>query len=181
MVSVNTFAQNKSMTDTVYSIKEVGGTGCIQKKVEIGKLNVPLQYLPMSVSTVSYKDLEIRGISNIEDAVKFLPGVRMNTSYGTFQTLYVRGMTYTPIMIDGVRDERTMINSYPFSDLTNVESMELLKGPASVLYGHSVLGGVLNIVRKSPTSQTVVNMKMSYGSWNNKQANMDFGGNLAGR
>lgn len=180
IVSVNTFAQNKSMTDTVYSIQEVEILGASKKKVEIGKLNVPLQYLPMSVSTVSYKDLEIRGISNIEDAVKFLPGVRMNTSYGAFQTLYVRGMTYTPIMIDGVRDERTMINSYPFSDLTNVESMELLKGPASVLYGHSVLGGVLNIVRKSPTPQTVVNMKMSYGSWNNKQANMDFGGNLAG-
>ena len=125
IVSVNTFAQNKSMTDTVYSIQEVEIFGASKKKVEIGKLNVPLQYLPMSVSTVSYKDLEIRGISNIEDAVKFLPGVRMNTSYGAFQTLYVRGMTYTPIMIDGVRDERTMINSYPFSDLTNVESMEL--------------------------------------------------------
>jgi len=180
MVSVNTFAQNKSMTDTIFSIREVEVLGTPQKKVEIGKLNVPLQYLPMSVSTVSYKDLEMRGITNIEDAVKFLPGVRMNTSYGAFQTLYVRGMTYTPIMIDGVRDERTMINSYPFSDLTNVESMELLKGPASVLYGHSVLGGVLNIVRKSPTPETVVNMKMSYGSWNNRQATMDFGGKLAG-
>ena len=67
IVSVNTFAQNKSMTDTVYSIKEVEILGASKKKVEIGKLNVPLQYLPMSVSTVSYKDLEIRGISNIED------------------------------------------------------------------------------------------------------------------
>ena len=180
MISANAFAQNKSMTDSIHSIGEVEILGLSQKKVEIGKLNVPLQYLPMSVSSVSAKDLELRGITNIEDAVKFLPGVRMNTSYGAFQTLSVRGMTYTPIMIDGMRDERTVINSYPFQDLTNIESMELLKGPASVLYGHSVLGGVLNIVRKLPTPETAVNARMSYGSWNSKQANMDFGGKLTG-
>ena len=179
-VLVNSFAQNKSITDSIHSIKEVEILSSSQKKVGIGKLDVPSLYLPMSFSTVSSKDLDIRGITNIEDAVKFLPGVRMNTSYGAFQTLSVRGMNYTPIMIDGIRDERTLINSYPFSDLTNIESMELLKGPASVLYGHSVLGGVLNIVRKSPTPTTVVNAKLSSGSWNNRQANIDFGGKLAG-
>lgn len=177
---VNTYAQHKSMTDTVFSIKEIEILGGSEKKTQVGKLDVTLQYLPMSVNSVSAKTLEIRGITNIEDAVKFLPGVRMNTSYGAFQTLSVRGMTYTPIMIDGIRDERTLINSYPFPDLTNIESMELLKGPASVLYGHSVLGGVLNVVRKSPVSQNVVNAQMSYGSWNNKQANLDFGGKVAG-
>lgn len=178
-VLTTSFAQNKNLTDSIFSIKEIEVLGS-NNKLEIGKLDVPIQYLPMSVNTVSSKTLEIRGITNIEDAVKFLPGVRMNTSYGAFQTLSVRGMTYTPIMIDGIRDERTLINSYPFSDLTDIESMELLKGPASVLYGHSVLGGVLNIVRKSPTPQTVVNTKMSYGSWNNRQANIDFGGKLTG-
>lgn len=180
VVTISGFAQNKNMTDTVFSIDEVRVVASARKKAEVGKLNVPLQFLPMSVNTVSAKTLEIRGITNIEDAVKFLPNVRMNTSYGSFQTLTVRGMSSTPIAIDGIRDERTMINTYPFSDLTNIESMELLKGPASVLYGHSVLGGVLNIVRKSPTPQTVVNARMSYGSWNNRQATLDFGGKLAG-
>ncbi len=169
-------AQNKSMIDTVYSISEVEVVDFSRKKVEIGKLNVPVEYLPMTINTVSFKDLEIRGITNMEDAVKFLPGVRMQTSYGAFQTLTVRGFNYTPIMVDGVRDERTMINSYPVADLTDIESMELLKGPASVLYGQSVIGGVLNIVRKSPTPYNVVNARMAYGSWDNKQATMDFGG-----
>ncbi|QIK54948.1 TonB-dependent siderophore receptor [Dysgonomonas sp. HDW5B] len=171
-------AQNKSMVDTVYSISEVEVVDFSRKKVDIGKLDVPLEYLPMTVNTVSFKDLEIRGITNMEDAVKFLPGVRMQTSYGAFQTLTVRGFNYTPIMVDGIRDERTMINSYPVADLTDIESMELLKGPASVLYGQSVIGGVLNIVRKSPTPYNVVNARMAYGSWDNKQATMDFGGKL---
>lgn len=181
MMTVATMqSQNKNMTDSVYSINEVVVTGMDKKKVNVGKLDLPLQYLPMSVNTVSGKELDTRSITNIEDAVKFLPGVRMNTSYGAFNVLHVRGMANTPVMIDGVRDERTTVNSNPFSDLTNIESIELLKGPASVLYGHSVLGGVLNIVRKSPTPQKVVNMKMSYGSWNNRQATMDLGGKLAG-
>ncbi|QIK60380.1 TonB-dependent siderophore receptor [Dysgonomonas sp. HDW5A] len=178
MAAVVMSAQNKSMVDTVYSISEVEVVDFSRKKVEIGKLDVPIEYLPMTINTVSFKDLEIRGITNIEDAVKFLPGVRMQTSYGAFQTLTVRGFNYTPIMVDGIRDERTMINSYPVADLTDIESMELLKGPASVLYGQSVIGGVLNIVRKSPTPYNVVNARMAYGSWENKQATMDFGGKL---
>lgn len=166
-------AQNKAMTDTVYSIKEVEVVDFSPKKVSIGKFNVPLRYLPVSVNTVSAKLLESRGIVNLEDAVKFFPGVRMNTSYGAFNTLYIRGFSNAPVLLDGVRDERTMINSNPFSDLSSVESMEMLKGPGSVLYGHSVVGGALNIVRKAPTDQKLARFKMSYGSWENKQATMD--------
>lgn len=173
-------AQNKAMTDTVYSIKEVEVVDFSRKKVSIGKFNVPLRYLPVSVNTVSAKLLESRGIVNLEDAVKFFPGVRMNTSYGSFNTLYIRGFSNAPVLLDGVRDERTMINSNPFSDLSSVESMEMLKGPGSVLYGHSVVGGALNIVRKAPTDQKLARFKMSYGSWENKQATMDLGGKLAG-
>lgn len=149
-------------------------------QVKMLDLNVPIQYLPVTISTVSSNTLELRGISNLEDAMKFLPGAQMNTSYGSFQTLTIRGFSSAPIMVDGVRDERTTINSFPFQDLSDIESIELLKGPASVLYGHSVVGGMINIVRKSPTPIPVVNARFSYGSWENKQALMDFGGRLAG-
>lgn len=175
------YAQQKNMTDTIHSIKEVVIEANIQKKAEMLKLGLPLNHMPISISTVSAKDLDMRGITNLEDAIKFLPGARMQTTYGAFQTFSVRGFSNAVIMVDGVRDERTVINSNPFPDLTSIESLELLKGPASVLYGHSVVGGVLNIVRKSPAPQQEVNAKISYGSWQNKQANMDFGGSLVGK
>ncbi|WP_165043651.1 TonB-dependent siderophore receptor [Dysgonomonas sp. ZJ709] len=171
-------AQYKNITDTVHAIKEIVIEAPIQQRVNMINLNVPLSYLPLSVTSVSSKDLEMRGILNLEDAVKFLPGTRMQTSYGAFQTFSVRGFTNAAIMIDGVRDERTIVNSNPFPDLSSVESLELLKGPASVLYGHSVVGGVLNITRKAPTATTTVNTRMSYGSWQNRQVTMDFGGKL---
>jgi len=181
MITGSALSQSKSITDTVYSIKEVQIVGTNLKKNEVGKLNVPLQYLPMSVTTVSANNLNMRGIVNMQDAVKFLPNTRMRTTYGAYQQFEVRGFDFTPIMIDGVRDERTSItNSAPLGDLSSVESIELLKGPASVLYGHSTVGGIVNITRKAPTEQTSVNALVSYGSWNNKRAMMDFGGKFAG-
>lgn len=178
ILSVN--SQNKNITDSIHQIKEIEIIARQIKPISMLDLNVPLNYLPITVSTVSSKTLDLRGITDLQDAVKFLPGAQMNTSYGSFQTLTIRGFSNAPIMVDGVRDERTTINSFPFADLSDIESIELLKGPASVLYGHSVVGGMINIVRKTPTAKPVVNARISYGSWENKQALMDFGGKLAG-
>lgn len=181
VVNIHIYAQNKSITDSIHTISEIEIVAKKQKKAEIGKLNLPLQYMPLSVSSVSAKNLEMRGIVDLQEAVKFLPNTRMRTTYGAYQQFEVRGFDYTPIMIDGVRDERTSIsNSAPFPDLSAIESIELLKGPASVLYGHSSVGGILNVVRKNPTSKTTVNALLSYGSWDNKRAMMDFGGKFFG-
>ena len=173
-----TAQESKSISDSTFSIKEVEITAIKSKKVEIGKLNVPLQYLPMSVSTVSEKTWNLRGITDIQDAIKFLPGAHMRTVYGAYQRLEVRGFDVTPIMIDGIKDERFVPpgNSAPFPDFASVESMELLKGPASVLYGQFAAGGILNVVRKAPSMTNIVNARLSYGSYENKQAMIDFGG-----
>jgi outer membrane receptor protein involved in Fe transport len=181
MTMAQGFAQTGGMSDTVRTMSEVEVIGIMSKKNEAGKLNVPLHHLPVSISAVQSNVLDTRGIVNMQDAVKFLPNTRMRTTYGAYQQFAVRGYDYTPVMIDGVRDERTSItNSAPLGDLSNVESIELLKGPASVLYGHSAVGGIVNVTRKAPTDRTVVNALLSYGSWGNKRAMMDFGGKLAG-
>lgn len=170
-----------NITDSIHALQEVHVVATNQKKIKMSRLDVPIHHLPLSVSTVSSTDLEVRGIVNIQDAVKFLPNTRMRTTYGAYQQFQVRGFDYTPILMDGVRDERTSIsNSAPLADLSSVESIELLKGPASVLFGHSTVGGVVNITRKAPTEHTTLNTLLSYGSWDSKRAMMDFGGKIAG-
>lgn len=140
-----------------------------------------MKYMPLSVSGIEAKSLELRGIRNIQDAVRFMPGIRIQTSYGAFQQISVRGFDHAVMMIDGVRDERSAINnSYPVPDLSAVESIELLKGPASVLYGHSAVGGILNIVRKAPTERQTLNARVAYGSYENKEATLGLGGKLLG-
>lgn len=167
--------------DTTYNLQEVVVQSAKKARPQIIKLDVPMKYLPLSVNGIESKSLEIRGIRNIQDAVRFMPGIRIQTSYGAFQQISVRGFDHAVLMIDGVRDERSAINnSYPVPDLSAVESIELLKGPASVLYGHSAVGGILNIVRKAPTERQTLNARVAYGSFENKEATLGVGGKLLG-
>ena len=177
-------AQEKGYTnfaDTTFNIQEVVATAHYKARPQITKLDVPMTYLPISVNSIQASSLELRGIRDMQDAARFMPGIRIQTSYGAFQQISVRGFDHAVMMVDGVRDERSAINnSYPIGDLSSVESIELLKGPASVLYGHSAVGGILNVVRKSPSAKPTVNARLSYGSYENKQATIGMGGRLVG-
>lgn len=177
----------RSITDTVFTVNDVEIIG--QKKqtalreqpVSLLNMDVPLKYLPITVSRLDAQTMERKHILNIEDAVRFLPGViQSSDQLGAFQRYSVRGTTDAVIAYDGIRDERSLINNVPFGDLSSVESIEVIKGPASILSGHSVMGGVINIIRKKATSHFNANARIGYGSWNEKEATVGFGGRLLG-
>lgn len=171
----------KELPDTTIQTQVVIISSKRLTKAKVLKLDVPTKFLPISTNQISAKTLNTFGIQDIQQAAKFLPNVRINTSYGGFQQICMRGFDHSVIMIDGIRDERSSIdNSYPFPDLSSIESIELLKGPASVLYGQSAVGGVINITRKAAEAKQSVNAKLSYGSYNYKQATMGMGGQLIG-
>lgn len=170
-----------NFADTTFNLQEVVVHTNRKARPQVTKLDVPMKYLPLSVNSLEAGSLEIRGIRNIQEATRFMPGIRIQTSYGAFQQISVRGFDYAVMMVDGIRDERSAINnSYPIPDLSSVESIELLKGPASVLYGHSAVGGILNIVRKAPSERPTVNARLAYGSFENKEATLGMGGKLVG-
>ena len=170
-----------NFADTTFNLQEVVVHTNRKARPQVTKLDVPMKYLPLSVNSLEAGSLEIRGIRNILEATRFMPGIRIQTSYGAFQQISVRGFDHAVMMVDGIRDERSAINnSYPIPDLSSVESIELLKGPASVLYGHSAVGGILNIVRKAPSERPTVNARLAYGSFENKEATLGMGGKLVG-
>ena len=170
-----------NFADTTFNLQEVVVHTNRKARPQVTKLDVPMKYLPLSVNSLEAGSLEIRGIRNIQEATRFMPGIRIQTSYGAFQQISVRGFDHAVMMVDGIRDERSAINnSYPIPDLSSVESIELLKGPASVLYGHSAVGGILNIVRRAPSERPTVNARLAYGSFENKEATLGMGGKLVG-
>lgn len=171
----------KSMEDSIYSIKEVEISAARKRqKVELMSIDVPLKNLPMTVTKLEGEALERKNILNLEDAVRFLPGVTVTDQLGAFQRYSVRGTSDAVVAVNGIRDERSLLTNVPFGDLSSVESIEVIKGPASILSGHSVMGGVINIVQKKPTDQFTANAKISYGSWNTKQSTIGFGGKIYG-
>lgn len=180
MMASSAYAQSSKDSVRMYNLNEFEITELRRVPLKLSKLPVPLSKLPLSISTVNGNELMNRGIYDIETATKFIPGANIRTTYGAFQQLSVRGFDYAPIHIDGMRDERTTFNSYPIPDLSNVESIQVLKGPAGVLFGHSAVGGAMNIVRKSATGKDETLARIALGSFGYRQSTFAKGGKLVG-
>lgn len=172
--------QRKSITDTIFQL-DPAEIKAKTKKVELMGMDIPIRFVPITVSQLSSVTLERKGITELSDAVKFMPGITEKpVQYGQFQQFSIRGQGSAVILMDGVRDERTVGNNVPYGDLSSVETIELIKGPASILSGHSAMGGVLNIVRKKVSPDFSANARLNYGSWQDKRATLGFGGKLLG-
>lgn len=150
-----------------------------QKKApSLVRSDVPLEKLPMTINSIDMKDLALRGLFQPMEAIRFSTGTGLRRTYGAFLQLNVRGFDYAPVVVDGMRDERTTFNSYPLSDLSDVESIEILKGPASVLQGHSAVGGAMNITRRKATRATRVAAHLDYNSFDQMRTMLSAGGYL---
>lgn len=79
----------------------------------MSRMDVPLRDLPVTVTSLSLAPLKARGIIDFQTATRYIPSVNTRTTYGAFQQVSIRGFDYSPIEIDGMRDERTTFNSYP--------------------------------------------------------------------
>lgn len=146
----------------------------------INKLNVPIRDLPLTTTAVTARTIDQRGTDDLGEAMKNVTGVRANNTYGGFQHFTIRGFNNFVLLVDGVRDERHNIStSAPSTNLANIERIEVLKGPASVLFGHSALGGIINLVRKRPGIEQKADFSASYGSFNTRRMRVGAGGPLS--
>ena len=154
----------------------------LKPKVELEKLPIRNLDAPVTYNRVTSQIIEQRGVTDLGGALKSATGVRPINRYGGFQTFRMRGFNNFVLLNDGVRDERhNLSTSAPSTNLANVESIEVLKGPASVLFGHSALGGIINIVRKKPTDVQKAEFSTAYGSFNTYEMSTGVGGPISER
>jgi vitamin B12 transporter len=122
---------------------------------------------------LSGADLRARGITRVADALREVPGLHIvqSGSYGGATSLFLRGgqSNYTKVLIDGV-PANLPGGSYDLAFLTtdNVERIEIVRGPASVLYGSDAVSGVIQIFTRrggGPTSATASARGGSYGTF----------------
>lgn len=143
----------------------------------INKMDVDLKDLPVTVHSIDRKIIDQKGAIAIEDAMKNVTGVRTRNTYGGFQHFHIRGMEQFVLLVDGVRDERHNISqSAPSTNLAAVEGIDVLKGPSSVMFGHSALGGIINVRRRQPTQAFKANFQSSYSSFNTRNIMAGAGG-----
>ncbi|WP_240610167.1 TonB-dependent receptor [Sphingomonas pokkalii] len=134
------------------------------------KLDAPLRDIPQTIDVIPDQVIRDQRALSLQDAVKNVAGIGMATGDGQRDQFVIRGnIAYGDLFIDGVRDDALY-----FRDLSNIERIEVLKGPASVLYGRGSSGGLINRVSKKPGTEGG-EVVLSYGSWQDKRGEIDLG------
>lgn len=118
------------------------------------KRSVTLQDVSSGITVLSHEELESAGVRSVTDLGRVIPGFSADRRGNSAYTgLSLRGLApldyYTPsvvVYVDGVPQDASLMEQ----SLSNVERIEVLKGPQGTLYGKNAYAGVINIVTKKP-------------------------------
>ncbi|MDS1140230.1 TonB-dependent siderophore receptor [Pusillimonas sp. SM2304] len=155
-------------------------TGYIAKRAATAsKSDTPLIETPQSVTVVTRDEMIDQGAQNLQDALNYAAGVRSD-AYGLdsrTDSYRIRG-SEPSTYLDGLRQNYNWYTSTTRVEPYMLERIEVLRGPASMLYGQGSTAGVVNMVSKRPLAEAQNEVGISYGTHNRKQLQADFTGPL---
>jgi catecholate siderophore receptor len=135
------------------------------------KLDAPLRDIPQTVNVVNEALIKDQAAHSLQDALQNVPGVSFHIGDGQRDQVYIRGFdAIGDQFVDGLRDDALY-----YRDLSNVERVEVVKGPAAVLYGRGSSGGIVNRITKKPRPESRRELELTVGSWDQKRGAFDFG------
>jgi iron complex outermembrane recepter protein len=142
------------------------------------KTNALLIEVPQSISIVNQQEMEARAVVTVNEALRFTPGIQAD-EYGVeprFDWLKIRGFDAQTFGIfrDGMRFNSLAGKLDPYE----LESVEVLKGPSSVLYGQIPPGGLINQVTKRPEAERSTSIEVQFGSYDRVQGGIDTTGSF---
>ncbi|GGM20880.1 TonB-dependent siderophore receptor [Pseudomonas asuensis] len=137
------------------------------------KTDTPILETARSMSVATREQMRDRAVHNIDDAVRYMPGI-VASSYGSdtrADWLRVRGFEPTRFL-DGLRlPDGVYVDPKP--ETWNLERLTLLRGPASSIYGQTPPGGLIDMVSLRPQAETSHEVRAEVGSDNHRQINFD--------
>ena len=148
----------------------VGGAYRIDRSA-IGKFTEPLLDTPQSVTTISSQLMEDRNVMSLDDALRNVPGITLGAGEFSWQgnNPAIRGFSSrNDMFLDGMRD----LGSYA-RDPFNLESVEVLLGPSSMVFGRGSTGGVINQSTKKPVDEALRSLHVNLGNAGTARATVD--------
>lgn len=146
------------------------------------KSSTPLIKTPQSISVVNRTQMEAQGAMTVADALNYSSGVVTNYrgSSNRNDEVITRGFRYAPKFLDGLSyGTNSSSGTVGQIDPWLLERVELVHGPASVLYGQVSPGGLINMTSKRPTAQPIHKIQMKAGNQSLGEMAFDFGGALS--
>ena len=178
--AIGLLSSNLYSQDTESEIEQiiVTGTNLEGRTSKIGKIDVSLMETPFSVSILTKDFFVATGVKTVQDALQYSAGVNGGTfgvdSRGDWST--IRGTSPTQY-VDGLRSLFGSYNNVRQVPYT-LETVEVLKGPASTLYGQSSIGGVINLNSKMPEEEFNAEVWGQVGNYDRRQVGADITGSL---
>ncbi|MFQ5779309.1 MAG: TonB-dependent hemoglobin/transferrin/lactoferrin family receptor [Nitrospiria bacterium] len=151
------------MTLTLFTKAAVAQTETREEKVRLEDITVtatkserPTIDTPESVNVITREEIERQQAQDITDLFRYEPGLDVNDSFGGSirEQVVIRGLEGNRILlsVDGKRLDfsRAHSGNINFIDVDSIERIEVIRGPASALYGSNAIGGVVSIITKDP-------------------------------
>ncbi len=138
----------------------------------LSKFTESLLNTPQSISSISRDQLEDRGAMSLDDALRNVPGITLGAGEFSWQgnNPSIRGFSSrNDMFLDGMRD----LGSYT-RDPFNLDSVEVLQGPSSMIFGRGSTGGVINQTSKQPVQESVRKLHMNIGNASTMRVTGDF-------
>jgi iron complex outermembrane receptor protein len=124
-----------------------------------------LQEVPISIASLSAEDLQIRGIANVEDLTHAIPNFSPApyNFFGTEQASFrMRGLPSVGVYVDGIAYQEEFGF---FSDLVEMDRVEVLRGPQGTLFGKNTLGGAIQFITKEPSDEFGARVSATAGDY----------------
>jgi len=144
--------------------------------------DTPIEKLPQSVQVISAELLQDIAVTQLDDALDLASGiVRQNTFGGLWDSFAIRGFagdenTPTGYLVNGFNAGRGFSGR---RDASNIERIEVVKGPGSALYGRAEPGGTINLVTKKPQFQRAGSLEVSAGRFDTYRLAADLTGPIS--
>jgi len=182
LVPIPALAADDAAAETAYTADEqrqIVVTGARQESSTATKTDTPIIETPQPITIIDDDLYLAQGAISVSDTLNYVSGVTANP-YGPDSRVdgaTVRGIDALQFR-DGMRDVFSFYASIR-ADPYNFDQVELVRGPASVLFGQGSLGGIVNLVSKRPEFETSGEVAVRYGSYDRKEMLADLTGPLA--
>ena len=142
--------------------------------------------IPGRIDIISPKEVKSYPATNVDNYLQAIPSVYVNRSWGIFSknsSVTMRGLDGTSrvlVLLDGVPINKSAGSgiNWHLVESSQVEKIEVLKGPASALYGNNAMGGVINIITKKSSKRLEAGASIFGGTYNTLGSTINFGNNL---
>ncbi len=164
------------------STENADDTGYVAKRSSSGtKTDTPLIEVPQSISVVTRRELDMRSVQDMSEALRYTPGVVVD-QWGFegrgYEYLLLRGFQglATSLFRDGLSMAAQGLYFGSFiTDTYGLERVDVLRGPTSVTFGRGDAGGIVNRITKRPSADPIREIELQYGNFDRKRIAADLG------